>query len=77
MTSCNHTTLELLPQTKNKLRCRHCHLTLNVDELGDGYCPECFDVDGRKRYEFEEMAPAEREVARYRCSECGIIISSE
>lgn len=69
--------LELLPQTKNKLRCQHCHLTINVDELGEGYCPECFEIDGRKQYEFEEIAPVDREVSRYRCSECGIIIKSE
>jgi hypothetical protein len=47
-----------------------------VDELGDSYCPECFEIDGKKRYEFEEMQRVERGVARYRCLECGIIIQS-
>jgi Zn finger protein HypA/HybF involved in hydrogenase expression len=77
MTSCNHGTLELLPEKKNRLRCRHCHLTINVDELGDSYCPECFEVDGKKRYEFEEIEAAESGVARYRCLGCGILIESE
>lgn len=77
MAFCNHGTLELLPERKNRLRCRHCHLTLDVDELGDGYCPECFENHGKKHYEFEEVEAAEKGVARYRCVECGIIVRSE
>jgi hypothetical protein len=52
-------------------------LTLDVDELGDGYCPECFENHGKKHYEFEEVEAAEKGVARYRCVECGIIVRSE
>jgi hypothetical protein len=76
MTVCPHTTLELLPEPKHRLRCRRCHLTLGREELTDGYCPECFDRDGAKRYEFEELAAVQGDVARYRCEECGVIIKS-
>jgi len=51
-------------------------LTLSGEELGDGFCPECFDTSGSKRYEFEELAAMETNVARYRCEECGAIIKS-
>jgi predicted RNA-binding Zn-ribbon protein involved in translation (DUF1610 family) len=76
MSSCNHATLELLPERKKTLRCRHCHLTIAGDELGDGYCPECFDASGSKRYDFEELKILETGIARYRCEECGAIIKS-
>jgi rubrerythrin len=76
MTSCAHTTLELLPEPKGRLRCRHCHLTITRDDLKDGYCPECFDGSGEKRYEFAEIAAERTEVAHYRCEECGVIIKS-
>jgi hypothetical protein len=77
MNSCNHGTLELLPEKKNRRRCRYCHLTIDVDELGDGCCPECFEIDGKKRYDFEEMEAAEKGLARYRCLACGIIVENE
>jgi hypothetical protein len=76
MTSCTHTTLELLPQPKKRLRCRHCHLTIAQDDLKEGYCPECFDSCGVKQYEFEEMAAERNEVVQYRCEDCGVIIQS-
>lgn len=76
MTSCNHTSLELLPERKKTLRCRHCHLTIAGEEVGDGFCPECFETSGSKRYEFEEMKTAESGVARYRCEGCGALIKS-
>jgi hypothetical protein len=74
MTHCNHPTLELLPERKRTLRCRHCHLTLDAEDLGDGYCPECFETSGKKQYEFDEMEA--KGVASYRCEECGAIIKS-
>ena len=74
---CNHSTLELLPERKKTLRCRHCHLTMAADELGEAYCPECFDASGDKRYNFEEIAIPETNIARYRCEECGAIIKSK
>ena len=76
MTSCEHGRLVLLPEKKNMLRCRQCHLTISPDELGDSYCPECYEIQGRKQYDFEEMAPEETETARYRCEGCGVIIES-
>jgi hypothetical protein len=51
-------------------------LTISGEELGDGFCPECFDTSGSKRYEFERMAVSEAGGARYRCEECGVIITS-
>lgn len=76
MTSCPHTTLELLPEPKKRLRCRQCHLTIVGEDLEDGYCPECFEMSGAKHYNFEELAAAESGTAHYRCEECGVIIKS-
>ena len=77
MNSCNHTNLELLPERKKTVRCRHCHLTLAVEVLPDGFCPECFDTSGAKRYEFDEVKSREEPAARYRCDDCGVIITSK
>lgn len=77
MVSCDHSTLELLPEKKDRLRCRHCHLTIDADELGDGYCPECFENEGKKRYEFDPIKAVERSLPRYRCERCGVIIDRE
>ena len=77
MTSCKHLTLFLLPEKKNMLRCRHCHLTIDPDELHGGYCPECFEVDGRRHYDFDEIEAADKEKIRYRCEQCGVIIETE
>ena len=76
MASCHHTTLELLPQPKSRLRCRQCHLTIDREELVEGYCPECFEISGSKQYEFEEMESAGQGFVRYRCDQCGAIIKS-
>ena len=77
MTSCRHATLSLLPEKKDMLRCRKCHLKIKADEIGSGYCPECFETDGNKYYDFEEL-PAEKSVtARYRCEDCGVVIESD
>jgi hypothetical protein len=76
MASCNHSTLELLTERKTTLRCRYCHLTISGEEVGDGFCPECFDASGNKRYEFERIVASEATAARYRCEDCGVIISS-
>jgi predicted RNA-binding Zn-ribbon protein involved in translation (DUF1610 family) len=77
MKSCSHTNLELLPERKNTVRCRYCHLTLAGEDLQDGFCPECFDVSGIKRYEFEEVKRSEESATRYRCDDCGAIIISK
>jgi hypothetical protein len=50
-------------------------LTISSEELGDGFCPECFETNGNKHYEFESMAATHTGV-RYRCEECGAIIKS-
>ena len=74
MSACKHSTLELIPERKSTVRCKHCHLTMSADELGDGYCPECFDSTGAKHFEFESLANTN--VVRYRCEECGVIIAA-
>jgi transposase-like protein len=51
-------------------------LTIDGEDLGDGYCPECFETSGKKRYEFDKMETEGRGVARYRCEDCGAIIKS-
>jgi hypothetical protein len=73
MAFCHHTTLELLPARKRTVRCRHCHLTMDGAEMGDGHCPECFEDSGVRRYDFEEVESGEGAVA-YRCEECGAIV---
>ncbi len=77
MTSCKHAKLELLPERKNRLRCRHCHLTIEADELGDGYCPECFETGGKRRDDFEEIEALGKGSARYSCEECGLIVEND
>ncbi|MGD0822107.1 MAG: hypothetical protein ABSA71_15340 [Desulfomonilia bacterium] len=77
MTSCRHLHLVLLPQQKSRLRCLHCHLTITADELSEGYCPECFEVHGKKQYDFEEVPAIDQEKTRYQCEQCGVIIEAE
>ncbi len=77
MDRCSHKKIVLLPQEKNRLRCRHCHLTIKPDDLDTGYCPECFERDGVKRDDFDEVASEDNGVVRYRCELCGAIISAE
>lgn len=76
MKACHHTALELLPERKTTVRCRHCHLTLAGEELADGFCPECFANSGARRYDFDEVETAGSVRTRYRCEECGAIIES-
>ena len=76
MKSCNHNTLVLLPEKKGRLRCRHCHLTITSGELGDSYCPECYETHSEKRYDFDEIDGEESGPARYRCEDCGVLIES-
>ncbi|HVN72644.1 MAG TPA: hypothetical protein VMU10_11540 [Desulfomonilia bacterium] len=76
MTECRHLHLVLLPPQKSRLRCRHCHLTITTDELSEGYCPECFEASGKKRYDFDEVPATDQEKTRYQCEECGVIIEA-
>ena len=77
MASCTHMQLVLLPKPKNRLRCRHCHLTINADELSSRYCPECYESSHQKRFDFEEVAAAETGIVQYRCEDCGAMIESQ
>ena len=73
MSSCKHRTLVLL-ESKPRKRCRHCHLTLSADELGEGYCPECFETQGRRRFDFDDVQETENHRSKYVCDECGVRI---
>jgi rubrerythrin len=77
MTSCSHKKLALLPEQKNRLRCRHCHLTIKADDIGDSYCPECFEIKGKKQYDFEELKEEKTGTTIYRCEGCGITVECE
>jgi len=77
MTSCKHGNLVLLPGQKKRMRCKHCHLTIKVDDLEKEYCPECFEVHGKRWYDFEEVEEDLSETTQYRCEDCGLIINGE
>ncbi len=77
MTDCNHSKLTLIPEKKNRLRCRVCHLTIKADDLGDSYCPECFEIDKIKQYDFEELEAEQSGTIKYRCEQCGVMIKCE
>jgi hypothetical protein len=74
MTACSHKSLLLLSASKKRLRCRHCHLTIAPEALEDDYCPECYEVHGQRRYDFDTLADGQADTVRYRCEDCGIII---
>ena len=74
MDGCKHTSLVLLTAQKNRVRCCHCHLTIEKNELDDSFCPECFDTRGEKHCDFEEVEESGTEGADYGCEECGVII---
>ncbi|MFP3870563.1 MAG: hypothetical protein ACLFVT_06765 [Syntrophobacteria bacterium] len=77
MVECEHRRLVMIQERKVKFRCRHCHLVLAGDELGQGYCPECYEVHHVKRYDFDRLEPEESGKIRYRCEDCGAIIEDE
>jgi predicted RNA-binding Zn-ribbon protein involved in translation (DUF1610 family) len=74
MTSCRHKNLYLLPGPEKKLRCTHCHLTINKGELEADYCPECWETRGIRNRNFEEVARDKNNIDIYRCEKCGILI---
>jgi hypothetical protein len=76
MAQCRHQQLTLVGKQGRKLRCCHCHLTIDEKELEQGYCPECWEVSGVRRRELEELAPENEEVVRYRCEACGVLIET-
>ena len=77
MDSCKHTTLICVEEKGEKLRCRQCHLIISRDELGNGCCPECLDVQGTRHFDFEVVTVPDDGMARYRCESCGVVIEWE
>ena len=71
MGTCRHQKLVLVNINKDKLRCKHCHLTINSDELDADYCPECWEAEGIKRGNFEKVEQKAPDSGTYRCEECG------
>jgi hypothetical protein len=49
-------------------------LTIDSEELGNSFCPECLDRSGKRRYEFDELETIKDGAATYRCEECGAIV---
>ncbi len=74
MSPCKHNLLILLPEVDNRLRCTHCHLTIKENELNGDYCPECFEMNGIRNYDFHKIQDHENDAIRYRCEDCGVII---
>ena len=73
MESCRHTTL-VLAKVEVKRRCCKCHLSLSTEELGDSFCPECFESSGRRNYDFEDIEDASVGEPRYFCEDCGAAV---
>ena len=70
MDKCLHKNIILIHENSVRLRCRHCHLTIKAEDLTDGYCPECFEAEGKKRNNFEEVQITDSGEVRYRCEDC-------
>ena len=77
MEHCDHNKLVLITENESRLRCRHCNLTIKANELGGGYCPECYEESGVRRSDFEEIPAESSDIARYRCEKCHAIIESQ
>jgi len=77
MNTCAHSNLIQLSQPKKKLRCQRCHLTITADELKQGFCPECFERNGDKHYDFEEIEFTKPVSIQYKCEDCGVIIEGD
>jgi hypothetical protein len=75
MEPCNHSTLVLLIEKKNRLRCKRCHLTIKDDDLENRYCPECYEDHGIKQYDFEKIDADSPQTIYYRCEKCNITIA--
>lgn len=70
MESCRHPTL-VLARVEVKRRCRRCHLSLSTAELADSFCPECFEENGERNYDFEEVENESEGKPQYFCEDCG------
>ena len=75
MPQCKHQKLSLIPRQDKKLRCYHCNLTIDEKELADNYCPECYEVYGVRRRDFEQIETKADNKIRYSCEKCGAIIT--
>ncbi|MBI9085029.1 MAG: hypothetical protein JEZ11_15655 [Desulfobacterales bacterium] len=67
----------LMPTAAPRLRCRHCHLTIRADDIGEGPCPECLEATGRRQYDFEPVSEVMDVAVRYRCEDCGAMIDTD
>lgn len=74
MDNCRHQRLVLIKPKGKKLRCRQCHLTIDPDELGNDWCPECLEARGVRCRDFEEIEEEEGGRVAYRCEDCGALI---
>ena len=75
MDACSHSNIVVVMDRVQRLQRRYCHLTLKPDELVHGYCPECYETDGHKRDEFEEIPDTGRDKPFYRCEDCGAALT--
>lgn len=70
MSQCNHEQIVVITESAKRLRCRHCHLTIKEEDLTDGTCPECYETEGRRHTDFEEVFTNDAAEIRYRCEIC-------
>lgn len=77
MSTCRHQNLVLIKQDKNKLRCKHCHLTINEDDLDSDFCPECWETGRIRRREFEKVEQKDYDTDTYRCESCGVEVKTK
>lgn len=77
MDGCKHTCLVLLPKPSARVQCRHCHLTIKLDDLSGQYCPECYETSGKRQYDFEAVEESPSESTQYRCEDCGVLINCD
>ena len=76
MDECIHQKLVLIKENKNKVRCTHCHLTINKEDLEKDFCPECWETEGIRRRDFEKVEQKNSETDIYRCEVCGAEIKT-
>ncbi|MFZ1757421.1 MAG: hypothetical protein WBO46_13935 [Caldilineaceae bacterium] len=72
--TCLHKNLVLLTEAKDRVRCRHCHLTIRSEQLS-GFCPECYETSGQKRNDFDAVEIQGNGKVQYECDDCGVRIS--
>jgi hypothetical protein len=74
MDGCKHQHLILPRAPGKKLRCRYCHLSIDEKDLAEGHCPECYEISGVKRKDFEIIDTPNDQKRRYLCESCGAVI---